>query len=163
MPRNNRLNVQKKQKRHYSGKKKRHTQKAQLIVDGKSAQILATDFCHGSQHDFQLFKQNNYALPKLTCILADAGYQGLAKMHLNSQTPAKKSKLHPLNTEQKANNLTLSKKRILVENIFCKLKTFRILSERYRNPRTRFSLRFNLISALYNLNIQHNLNIQLLL
>ncbi len=139
MPRNNRLNVQKKQKRHYSGKKKRHTQKAQLIVDGKNAQILATDFCHGSQHDFQLFKQNNYALPK---------------MHLNSQTPAKKSKLHPLNTEQKANNLTLSKKRILVENIFCKLKTFPILSERYPNPRTRFSLHFNLISALYNLNIQ---------
>jgi len=34
------------------------------------------------------------------------------------------------------------------------LKVFRILSERYRNRRRRFGLRFNLIAALYN----HELN-----
>jgi len=30
------------------------------------------------------------------------------------------------------------------------LKVFRILSERYRNRRKRFPLRFNLIAAIYN-------------
>jgi transposase len=123
------------------------------MADWGTARILATDFCHGRQHDFQLFKQSNYPLSEQTCVLADAGYQGLAKLHSNSQTPAKKSKLHPLSPDQKANNRTLSKKRILVENIFRKLKVFRILSERYRNRRTRFRLRFNSISAIYNLQL----------
>jgi len=30
------------------------------------------------------------------------------------------------------------------------MKIFRILSERYRNRRKRFSLRFNLLAGLYN-------------
>ena len=111
------------------------------------------DFCHGSQHDFQLFKQSRSAVSERICILADAGYQGLVCLHPNSQTPAKKSKLHPLSAEQKFANRKLSKKRILIENIIRKLKIFRILSERYRNRRKRFGLRFNLIAAIYNLEL----------
>jgi len=89
-------------------------------------------------------------------ILADSGYQGLAQLHPNSQTPAKKSKLHPLSKEQKASNRLLSQKRILIENIIRKLKIFRILSERYRNRRKRFGLRFNLIAAIYNIELTSN-------
>ena len=85
--------------------------------------------------------------------LADAGYQGLTALHPNSRTPAKKSKLHPLSKEQKASNRALSQERILIENIIRKLKIFRILSERYRNRRKRFGLRFNLIAAIYNLEL----------
>jgi len=153
MPRNNRLNVQKRQRRHYSGKKKRHTQKAQLMADLNTEIILATDFCNGSEHDFQLFKSNRCAIAQETCLLADAGYQGLLALHPNSQTPAKKSKLHPLSLEQKARNRVLSRKRILIENIIRRLKIFRILSERYRNRRKRFGLRFNLIAAICNMEL----------
>ena len=113
-------------------------------------QILATDFCIGSQHDFQLFKQSRTAISDQTSALADAGYQGIASYHANSQTHVKKTKLHLLNAEQKANNRALSKVRILIENIIGKLKIFRILSESYRNRRKRFGLRFNLIAAIYN-------------
>jgi hypothetical protein len=67
-----------------------------LIADLNTEQILATDFCHGSHHDFLLFKQSRFAVSGRICIVADAGYQGLASLHSNSQTPAKKSKLHPL-------------------------------------------------------------------
>ena len=116
-------------------------------------EILVTDFCNGSKHDFQLFKQVHYAIAQQTCILADAGYQGLSNLHSHSRTPAKKSKLHPLSREQKASNRTLSRKRILIENIIRKLKIFRILSERYRNRRKRFGLRFNLIAAIYNVEL----------
>jgi len=86
--------------------------------------------------------------------LADAGYQGLTGLHPSSQTPAKKSKLHPLSQEQKASNRVLSQKRILVENIIRRLKIFRILSERYRNRRKRFGLRFNLIAAICNMELK---------
>ena len=123
------------------------------MVDWDTTRILATDFCHGSRHDFRLFKQNHYPLAQQTCLLADAGYQGLAKIHSNSIIPFKKSKRHPLSQDQMLHNRTLSKKRILVEYIIRKLKLFRILSERYRNHRKRFRLRFNLISALLNLHI----------
>lgn len=75
-------------------------------------------------------------------------------IHPNSQTPVKKSKLHPLSQEQKANNRKLSRKRILIENIIRKLKIFRILSERYRNRRKRFGLRFNLIAAICNMELK---------
>ena len=93
-------------------------------------------------------------ISKDTCVLADSGYQGLAEFHPNSETPAKKSKLHPLSQEQKARNRVLSRKRILIENMIRRLKIFRILSERYRNRRKRFGLRFNLIAAICNLELK---------
>ena len=40
--------------------------------------------------------------------------------------------------------------RVLNENVIGKLKRFKILSDRYRNRRKRFGLRFNLIAGLYN-------------
>ena len=125
-----------------------------MIANLKTEEILATDFCNGSEHDFQLFKNSRCIISKQTCVLADAGYQGLTGLHPNSQTPAKKSKLHPLSREQKAGNRALSRKRILVENIIRRLKIFRILSERYRNRRKRFGLRFNLIAAICNLELK---------
>jgi transposase len=125
-----------------------------VTVDLKTQQILATCFCSGKKHDFQLLKENHYAIASTTCVIADAGYQGLTKIHSNTQTPIKKTKLHPLNVEQKAYNHSLSLKRILVENVIRKLKIFRILNQRYRNRRKRFALRFNLMAAIYNLEIQ---------
>lgn len=115
--------------------------------------ILSAAFCAGKKHDFQLFKESDLRLPPHVLLLADAGYQGVAKIHRNSQTPAKKTKLHPLNKEQKADNLTLARKRILIEHIFRRLKVFRILSERYRNRRKRFNLRFSLIAAVHNMEL----------
>jgi hypothetical protein len=116
--------------------------------------ILATAFANGSQHDFELFKESRCVFSKHIRSLADTGYLGLGNLHANSQIPAKKSKLHPLTKEQKVSNHKLSHERILVENVIRKLKIFRILSERYRNRRKRFSLRFNLIAAIYNLELK---------
>ncbi len=87
--------------------------------------------------------------PQTKC-LADSGYLGLVKHHQNSQTPHKRSKLHPLTEEQKAQNRNLARERFVAEHIIRGLKIFRILSERYRNRRRRFGLRFNLIAAIYN-------------
>ena len=72
------------------------------MADLHTEEILATNFCNGKQHDFELFRQGQYLVAPGTWILADAGYQGLSKLHSNSQTPAKKSKFHPLSQEQKA-------------------------------------------------------------
>ena len=112
--------------------------------------IVATDFATGSTHDVRVFKDSNIRFGQDIRCLADAGYQGLTNVHTNSQTPTKTSKYHPLTDAQKAANRDLARQRILVEHGIRKLKVFRILSERYRNRRKRFSLRFNVIAALYN-------------
>ena len=123
------------------------------MADQETAQIVATAFCYGSKHDFQLFKDDGSEIAEHIRVLADAGYQGLAELHENCQTPFKKSKHHPLTKKQKHRNRTLARKRILIEHILRRLKVFRILSERYRNRRRRFALRFNLIAAIYNLEL----------
>ena len=51
---------------------------------------------------------------------------------------------------QKQANHKLSSKRIVIENVIGFLKRFRIISDRYRNRRKRFGLRFNLIAGLRN-------------
>ena len=121
------------------------------MVNLNTKQILATAFACGSTHDFQLFKRSRVACLPTTRYLADAGYQGITRCHSNSSTPFKKSKLHPLTPAQKAANRLLSSQRIAIEHVNARLKVFRILSERYRNRRRRFALRFNLIAAIYNL------------
>jgi hypothetical protein len=83
-------------------------------------EILATDSCIGSKHDFELFKQTRCGISQQTCALGDSGYQGLAKLHLNSQTPAKKSKLHPLSQEQKTSTTWNSKpnSNLLLQEVY---------------------------------------------
>src|SRR5215211_830481 len=139
-----------------SVQKKRHTQKAQVIAAWKTAQIVATAFSYGSKHYFQLFKDDGSHYAENLRLLADAGYQGLAELHENCQTPFKKSKYHALTKREKQRNRVLARKRMVIEHIFRKLKVFRILNERYRNRRKRFALRFNLIAAIYNLELHSN-------
>jgi hypothetical protein len=126
------------------------------MADRKSAQIITTAFSYGSKHDFQLFKDDACAFPEHLRILADAGYQGLTELHENSQTPFQKSKYHALTKRETQSNRNLARRRIVIEHIFRKLKVFRILSERYRNRRKRFALRFNLMAAIYNLELISN-------
>ncbi len=125
-----------------------------MTVNRRSLEIVATEFCEGSRHDFHLFKESETAMAAHICCLADAGYLGIDKLHANSHIPAKNSKLHKLTPEQKRNNRELARQRIYCEHVIRQLKVFRILSERYRNRRKRFGLRFNLIAAIYNLELQ---------
>jgi hypothetical protein len=87
--------------------------------------------------------------------MVDTGYQGIQKLHSNSELPKKKSKKNPLTKEDKKQNRRISSIRITIENIIREVKIFRILAEKYRNRRRRFALRFNLIAAIYNLNLNY--------
>ena len=125
-----------------------------MIIQQSTMEIIATAFGNGSQHDYRLFKESYAGIAQDILCLADTGYLGINKLHANSQIPAKKSKLHPLTSIQKNANRELASRRIFVEHVIGKVKVFRILSEHYRNRRKRFGLRFNLIAAIYNLEIK---------
>lgn len=138
------------QRRFYSGKKKGHTLKCQLIINAETGAIICSFFGKGRQHDFKLFRASGVHFHPDTKSLVDKGYQGIQKIHENSELPKKKPRGGQLNREQKAYNRALSKKRIGIEHVNGRLKVFRILSGRYRNRRRRFGLRCNLIAAIYN-------------
>ncbi len=82
--------------------------------------------------------------------LADTGFQGSNKLHQNSEIPKKKTKKHPLTKLEKLNNRKISRDRVQNENSIGFIKRFKILSEKYRNCRKRFALRFNLIAGICN-------------
>ncbi len=86
-------------------------------------------------------------------MVTDTGYQGLKELHSNSDLPKKRSKKSPLTKDDKLANQQLSSERVLNENVIGMLKRFKIISDKYRNRRKRFGLRFNLISGIYNLEV----------
>ena len=97
-----------------------------------------------------MFKQSKTSLsPTIEC-LVDKGYQGIQKLHSNSQVPKKKPRKGELTDLDKKKNRELARKRVVGEHINRRLKIFKILADRYRNRRKRFGLRFNLIAGLYN-------------
>jgi hypothetical protein len=134
-----------------------HTLKAQVVVNQSNGFIICTAFTKGRIHDFRLFKvQPLPLLPQQLC-LADKGYQGIAKLHPNSCTPAKKPPKRPLEPSERQHNRNLARLRVIAEHVNRRLKIFRILGERYRNRRKRFALRFNLIAAIVNIELLRSL------
>ena len=120
------------------------------MIDGRTRAVICTAHGRGPVHDFALYKQSKLKLDAGIELLADSGYQGIAHLHGKSKTPKKKPKQGRLTKAEKRANRELASLRIMVEHVIRSLKIFRILAERYRNRRKRFSLRFNLIAGLYN-------------
>jgi hypothetical protein len=139
-----------RQKWFYSGKKKRHTLKAQLIIEQTTGKIICTFFGQGRKHDFALFKASGVKFHPATESLQDSAYQGIAQYHYNSYVPKKKPKNGELSSLEKDYNRELAKERIGIEHVNRRLKIFKIIAERYRNRRRRYGLRCNLLSAIYN-------------
>jgi hypothetical protein len=139
----------KNQKAYYSGKKKRHTLKTQVLANIETGEIYSINIAKGKVHDFQIYKDSKISLDDTNTIFADSGYQGIQKLHKNSIIPEKKSKGKELTKDQKKNNKLISSKRIIIEYINRFLKTFRIVSNRYRNKHDKFGM--NLIVGIYNL------------
>lgn len=142
------------QKNYYSGKQKEHTLKTQLIIDLKSQKIICLASGKGRVHDFKLFQNSGVRVGDLIKMIADKGYQGIAKIHKLSETPIKRRKGKKLSKEEKQYNKLLNRLRVVVEHVNRRLKIFRILSSTYRNRHRRFGLRANLIAGIYNYELE---------
>ncbi|MDR0691085.1 MAG: hypothetical protein LBF32_03455 [Streptococcaceae bacterium] len=82
----------------------------------------------------QLWRKVNRFLEDIK-IKADSGYQGISKLHKNSEIPKKKPRNKDLSNKEKIENKELSKVRVLIENINAKIKVFKIVANKYRNRR----------------------------
>ena len=121
-----------------------------MVVDKESKRIICTSYANGRRHDFRLFKESKVRAKPETIVETDTGFQGIAKIHANSVLPKKRTKKNPLSKEDKRYNRAISSDRVLNEHVIGRIKRFKIVSDRYRNRRKRFALRFNLISGICN-------------
>lgn len=84
--------------------------------------IICTAHAKGRVHDFRLFKQSRLPLSSKTQVLADKGYQGILKLHPNSQTPKKKPKKAALTKADRRYNCDLARRRVIAEHVNRRLK-----------------------------------------
>ncbi len=70
-----------RQKEFYSGKQREHTLKTQLVINQKNRKILCLVNGKGKTHDFKLFKNSGVKFGNFMKVIADKGYQGIAKIH----------------------------------------------------------------------------------
>lgn len=143
----------KKQRKFYSGKKKKHTIKFEIQTSSKGKILNISKGYHGRIHDFKIRKMSEH-IPKNVEALVDSGYQGLQKLHPKTILPHKRRRKTELTPEQKAHNKALSSKRVSVEHVFAQLKKFKILGSIYRNFQKKLHLRFNIIAGIYNLRFE---------
>ncbi|KAG6559901.1 hypothetical protein RHOW815_000084 [Candidatus Rhabdochlamydia sp. W815] len=106
-----------------------------MIVDKKSQKVICTAFSNGKRHDFRLFKESKTKIYPKTKVITDTGYQGLQKIHSHTNMPKRKNKKNPLTKQDKKNNQSPAKARVINENVIGMLKRFKIIADRYRNRR----------------------------
>jgi len=140
----------KKQRKYYSGKKKRHTIKTEIVVEEHGRILSISRMAPGKRHDFRIRKEGK-PLPINSEKYADSGYQGLQKICAHVHLPFKGSKKNPLTREQKKHNHDLASFRIRVEHKIRDLKIFKILRDTYRSFQKKHNLRFNIIAGIVNL------------
>ena len=115
--------------------------------------MICTAFSNGKRHDFRLYKESTTHIHTEIKVVVDTGFQGLQKLHKNTEIPKKNTKKRKLNADEKKKNKEIASERVVNENVIGMLKRFKIISDKYRNRRKRFGLRFNLIAAIYNMEL----------
>lgn len=138
-----------RQTQYYSGKKKRHTVKTEIRVTPKGRIVGVSKSSPGSVHDFTIYKKGT-PVHRDSRVFVDSGYQGMDKLHQATELPYKKPKNRELDREEKEYNAGLSRFRVKVENVLAQIKSFRIIGDRYRNKRKRYSLKFNIVAGIVN-------------
>ncbi len=141
----------KKQRQWYSGKKKRHTIKVQLLVCLETLQVVLVVCGKGRTHDFTLLKRSKLKLLKTIKKYGDSGYQGLHKLYANSTTPHKKPKGGELTKAQRQENRDLASLRVPIEHVNRRCKIFRAVKETYRGKHKNFHKVWTVVAALVNL------------
>ena len=146
------------QREFYSGKKKRHTIKNQVVTarrtkppgPGKKPQRLriaaVSGSFPGSVHDKKIYDRTQAVVPPDARRTGDTAYLGTPL-----ETPVRKPRGGQLTASQKEKNRKVSRRRIVAEHSIGKMKVWRIAAERYRNPDRRHTLIMKNVAGLHNL------------
>lgn len=141
-------------RKHYSGKKKRHTRKALVMTDSSKRIGYLSPSRRGTRHDKKLLDKEHLAphLPPEVEVFVDSGFEGLK--HPRLCIPKKSSRHHPLDVSEKFMNRLISSVRVGVEHVIGGMKRLGCVAQIYRNRRPQADDRFNVLgAALWNLSL----------
>ncbi len=144
-----------RRKAYYSGKKKKHTVKNQIVVNNQGYIVHKLGHKKGRRHDYDIYKRNHPVIPKEVVNVYDLGYFGVEKDFPEqlSVLPYKKKRNMKLSQEEKEYNKLHSKKRIVIEHTICRLKKYLIMSEIFRNKLRKYNKVSAIIPGLVNYKI----------
>jgi hypothetical protein len=122
-----------KQRKCYSGRKKRHTVKNVVLTCQRAVQFLSPT-APGSQSDKALAEPlEQVKIPKRSVVLSDLGFQGLNLNNRSLVHPSKKPKGRELDPLSRRFNRVLSGIRVGVEHALSGVKRCRIVSDVLRH------------------------------
>ena len=140
------------QRNNYSGKKKRQPKKNIVICEGHKKIGFLGKTTPGKEHDFSILKSEEVLghIPKDVIAHCDLGFQTeFSAVHC--VLPQKKPRGKELSADEKEQNRTKSRIRILVENALAGVKRLRIVSAVFRHRVKNFDDLVMLIcSGLWN-------------
>jgi hypothetical protein len=100
--------------------------KTRVIIERSAREIIDVQEAKGSGNDFKVYKDTiGNAVSSPIPLDADLGYLGIAEYHANSFIPVKSSKNHKLTKRERAYNKRLTRRRVVIEHINAKIKTFK--------------------------------------
>jgi DDE superfamily endonuclease len=145
---------------YYSGKKKAHTVKTQVVVDpcGR-VESVSDSVPGGANHDLPLLRGSG-VLERLAAgegAMPDKGYVGVRNYYPDVPViiPLKASRGRPLTDEQKAFNREVARCRIVVEHTMAQLNRFTVLRQVFRGQqRTRHGQVARVVAKLVNRRLQ---------
>lgn len=128
-----------KQKEYYSGKKKAHTVKNNVVVtrQGRKIKYLSGTYA-GKKHDKKICDEEQATFPEGSTLYQDLGFQGHTPAGVIIQQPKKKPRGKELSAEEKAQNRLISRLRIVVEHVISGIKRCHIVKDVFRNIKAGF-------------------------
>ena len=128
--------------------------KTQISVTASGRIIDVSKSYPGSIHDKTVIDQEETIkkFPKKTCLRFDSGYQGVKEDNPDHYLvlPTKKPKGKELSELAKEHNRIGSKRRVVAEHAYSRLKKFRILGNLYRGPIQSYNPIFRCIASILN-------------
>ena len=144
----------------YSGKKRAHTVKSQLIVDSESGRVVeVAPSVRGRVSDIRLVKESGVLerLPDDAGILGDMAYQGIQTLHGGGRSPRKKPRKRDLTEAERAYNRAFSQRRIIVEMTIARFRCYQCLTQMDRHHRRYHTARVCAVAGLVNRQLCHRL------
>jgi hypothetical protein len=144
----------------YSGKKKKHTIKNQIMVNNRGYILHKICYKKGRKHDYDIYKNHHPVTPKQVVNVIDLGYLGIEKDFPEqlSALPYKRKRNQILSQEEIDYNKLHSKKRIVIEHTINRMKKYRILSDVFRNKLKKHNRVSDIVAGLVNYRIMNSHN-----
>ena len=148
------------QRRYYSGKKKTHTMKNNVIGGLEDMQIKYLSGTHeGRKHDKKICDEDAITVPEGNDLYRDTAFQGHDLPGVNIHQPKKKPRGGELTPEDKMQNRLISRIRVKIEHVIAGIKRCRIVKDVFRNTKQFYDDQvIELVCGLHNFRSNHRLN-----